>query len=127
MAEGARTYRVEVLAGGDPLREERLTRSLRDDLAQMEELSVDFARASPGAPGSKGGALTDLALVVAALVSSKPLANVLTIAITEWCGRERHRKVRISRGDTELEITGTPGADQQQLVREFMEKFEDDA
>ncbi|EQD84654.1 hypothetical protein A8924_2694 [Saccharopolyspora erythraea NRRL 2338] len=127
MAEGARTYRLEVLAGGDPLREERWTRSLRDDLVQVDGIAVDFVRDAPSAPGSKGGALADLALAVAAVASSKPLAGVLTTAINEWCSRERHRKVRITRGDAELEITGNPTADQQQLVREFMEKFEDDA
>ncbi|MEV4644911.1 hypothetical protein [Saccharopolyspora sp. NPDC049357] len=127
MAEGARTYRLEVLAGGDPLREERWTRSLRDDLVQVDGITVDFVRQAPGAPGSKGGVLADLALAVAAVATSKPLAGVLTTAITEWCSREQHRKVRITRGDAELEITGKPHADQQQLVREFMDKFEDDA
>lgn len=126
MTEGERLYRIEVLAGGDPLRGERLTRSLRDDLVQLDEVSVDFASGASGAPGNKSGALTELALI-AGLVSSKPLAGVLTTAISEWCSRERHRKVRITRGDSALEITGNPDAEQHQLAREFMEKFEDDA
>ncbi len=124
MGEGERTYRIEVLAGGDPLREERLTRSLRDDLAGLEGVAVHFARGGASAPGSKSGALTDLALIAvsagAGLASSKPLAGVLTTAITEWCRRERHRKVRITRGEDAMEITGNPDKGQQQLAQEFL-------
>ncbi|MEY8040027.1 hypothetical protein AB8O55_11530 [Saccharopolyspora cebuensis] len=127
MANGARTFQVRVLAGGDPLREERLTRSLRDELAELEGVSVGFSSGAASSRGSKAGPLTDLVLAVAVLASSKPLAGVLTTAITEWCARERHRKVRVTRGDAELEITGSPDADQRQLVREFLEEPEPDA
>lgn len=127
MTEVERLYRIEVLADGDPLRSERLTRSLRDDLVQLDEVSVDFASGTSDTPGSKGGALTELALIVAGMASSKPLAGVLTTTISEWCNRGRRRKVRITRGDSALEITGNPDIAQQQLAREFMEKFEGDA
>ncbi|AUS81091.1 hypothetical protein C1701_25215 [Actinoalloteichus sp. AHMU CJ021] len=125
MAAGTHVYRVAVLAGGDPLREERLTRSLRDDLTRVEGTSVDFTSgSSSGLPGSKGGNLTNVALLVAALAASKPLANVLVTAIREWCQRDRHRKVRVTCGEATLEITGKPDPSQHQLVREFLEKVE---
>ncbi|MCA1186745.1 MULTISPECIES: hypothetical protein [unclassified Saccharopolyspora] len=125
MAQGT-PYRIEVLAGGDPLRTERWTRSLRDDLAELDGLSVGFAETAPGSPGSKGGAFTDLVLAVTALVASKQAAPVLIAAITEWCRRERRRVVRITKGDATLEITGKPGAAQQELVREFLRTFGDE-
>ncbi|MGW3473302.1 hypothetical protein ACWDKQ_33700 [Saccharopolyspora sp. NPDC000995] len=130
MGESERAYRIEVLAGGDPLREERLTRSLRDDLASLEGVSVDLAQGGASTPGSKSGVLTDLALIAvsagAGMASSRSLARLLTTAITEWCRKERHRKVRITRGDDTLEITGNPDKGQQRLVQKFMQSAEDD-
>ncbi|AOS63691.1 effector-associated constant component EACC1 [Actinoalloteichus hymeniacidonis] len=126
MVEGATTYRVEVVAGSDPLRKERWTRSLRDDLAQWDGLTVDFMPTDDPTPGSKSGGLIDPMLVVI-LGSSAVAVRSLTTLITQWCARERHRTVRITRGDTTLEITGKPDAAQQELAREFMEKFGDDA
>ena len=46
--------RLEVLASGDALRRERLTRSLRDDLAHIDGLDLTLAPASAPALGLSG-------------------------------------------------------------------------
>ncbi len=130
VAVGERSYRIEVLAGGDPLRKERMTRDLRDALAELEGVQVEFAKADAIVPGSKSGALNDLALVVssgAAAVMSRSFAEVLKTAIAEWCRKERRRKVRITRGDSEVEITGKPDARQEEIIREFVQNTGGDA
>ncbi|PKW17619.1 hypothetical protein [Saccharopolyspora spinosa] len=131
MTDGEQAYRIEVLDGGDPLRVERLTRSLRDELTRLDAVSVDFAPGGVGTAGSKSSPLADLALLAVGatggFASSKHFASVLTTAITEWCRKERHRNIRITRGDAELNITGNPDARQQQLAREFLQSIENDA
>lgn len=93
MAENAQTYRVEVLADDAPPRAERLTHTLRGNLIQLNDVSVDFSGNNLGTAASKASTFTYLALFVVSSSSSK----LLIIAITEWDSKERHRKVCIAR------------------------------
>lgn len=130
MDDGEQAYRIELVDGGDPLRVERLTRSLRDELTRLDAVTVEFAPGRKGSAGGKSGPLTDLVLLAVGaaggFASSKPFATVLTTAITEWCARERHRNVRVSKGGAELEINGNPDPRQDKLAREFLQRVEND-
>lgn len=121
MGFGTQTFRLQVLSGGDPLREERLTRSLRDALADLEGVTVRLASGhGQTADGSKGGVVADLSLWAAVAYSAKPASQLLATAVKEWCAKERHRKVRIVRGDRSIEIQGHPDEAQERLVHEFL-------
>src|ERR1700754_3827578 len=105
MGDGTETFRLQVLSGGDPLQEERLVRSLRDALADLDGVTVGFASERKEAvQGSKGSIVADLSLWAAVAYSAKPISQLVATAIREWCAKEHHRRVRITRGDSSIEI-----------------------
>jgi hypothetical protein len=108
--------RLEVLAGGDALRRERLTRSLRDDLAHIDGLDLNLAPSSAAAHGSKGAVESTVAILVAAAPFARPTADLLKAAITGWLQRDRRTVLRATVGDTTVELTGNPGPDQQRTL-----------
>ncbi|WP_433334571.1 effector-associated constant component EACC1 [Spirillospora sp. CA-294931] len=114
------------LAGGDTLRQERLTRDLRDHLLESDELTVRLgAEPSTPAPGHKGGLTGELALwVTLATTGGTVTSKVLITLIREWSLRERQRKVEINvKGDT-ITLTGRPDESQERLVREFIDRVD---
>ena len=81
---------LEVLAGGDPLRAERLTRDLQEVLHSNQALAaagISIITAPPAPPrsGAKGTFETVLTLLAAAAPYAQPAADVLTSAIRQWC------------------------------------------
>lgn len=108
--------RLEVLAGGDALRRERLTRSLRDDLAHIDGLDLKLVPDSAPAPGSKGAVESTVAILVAAAPLARPTANLLKTAITGWLQRDRRTVLRATVGDSTVELTGDPTPDQQRVL-----------
>lgn len=109
--------RLEVLAGGDALRRERLTRSLRDDLAHIDGLDLTLAPASAAAQqGSKGAVESTVAILVAAAPLVRPTADLLKAAITGWLQRDRRTVLRATVGDSVVELTGDPTPDQRRVL-----------
>ncbi len=120
------TVRLEVLAEGDTLRQERLTRALREELARLDGVTVEFATAQAApADGRKSGATADMALWVTLAAAARPTSRLLITAIKEWCSVERNRKVSLSDGERLIEISGRPDAAQERLVREFLRDGEE--
>ncbi|MBV9313478.1 MAG: hypothetical protein JO100_06930 [Pseudonocardia sp.] len=131
MGDGEQLFRIQALAGGDPLREERLSRSLRDALVGLDGVTADLAierekHREKHLGGSKGATVADLSLLVAVAVSAKPAWELLTTAVKEWCATERNRKVRITRGNDSIEIQGHPDEAQKRMVHEFLVAKQDD-
>lgn len=126
MGDTEPTVRLEVLAGGDGLRQERLTRELRDELARIDGVTVEFAavQAAPGS-GHKGAMTAEVALWVTIAASARPVSQLLITVVKEWCAVERHRKVSVSEGERSIEISGRPDAAQERLVREFLRNDEE--
>ncbi|MEU0519098.1 hypothetical protein [Streptosporangium sp. NPDC006007] len=126
MGDTEPTVRLEVLAGGDGLRQERLTRELRDELARVNGVTVEFA-AAQAVPesGRKGGTAAEMVLWVTVAASARPVSQMLITVIKEWCAVERHRKVSVSEGERSIEISGRPDAAQERLVREFLRNGEE--
>jgi hypothetical protein len=128
MGHGGRGWRLQVLAGGDTLRQERLTRDLHDQLQKAGgELSVGFVKG--GAPvdgGRKGGLAGDVALWAAVTAVGRQASQILITLIREWCARERHRKVELTYDGNSVTITGHPDQAQERIVRDFLEKVGED-
>ncbi|MBK3563834.1 hypothetical protein [Streptomyces sp. MBT62] len=127
MQDGGRQWRLVVPAGGDALRQERLTRDLYAALHEAEGVAVGFADAGqPSEPGHKGTGVGEVALWAATVTAiARPASQVLITAIKEWCARDRHRKVRVTYDGHSVAITGRPDAAQQRVVREFLDKVGD--
>jgi len=121
---GDAMVRLEVLAGGDPLRQERLTRELYNALATDTVLAgtdIKVSSAPPAAvlPGSKGTVETVIALLVAGAPYAQPAADVLTSAIERWYSRDERVVVRIKDGDRTAEIVGNPTDEQREMLDKF--------
>lgn len=117
---------MEVGAGDDVLRQERLTRDLRDELATLD--GIDFAfgtSAVPSGGGRKGTVETVLMLIATIAALGRPAAQVLVTAIQEWCVRDSRRIVHLKDGNRSLEITGNPTEAQQRAIEEFLRRFDD--
>lgn len=113
---------VEVLAGSDPVRIERLTHNLLDTLStsDVSRAGVTISPVTRAAgPGSKGTLEAVIALLVAGAPYAQPAAEVLTAAIQGWCARDRRARVLVSDGDRRVEIVGNPTPAQQEIVDEF--------
>ncbi|RLV08239.1 hypothetical protein CTZ27_05275 [Streptomyces griseocarneus] len=119
-------WRMEVLAGGDILRQERLTWQLHDALVNTDGLTVGFMEpATPAADGSKGGVLGDVALWAAVGTAARPVSQVLITAIKEWCATERQRKVELTYRGHSVTIPARPDEAQLRLIREFMDRVDE--
>ncbi|MGW6505104.1 hypothetical protein [Nonomuraea angiospora] len=113
---------IEVLAGGDRLRQERLTRSLHHALLEVDGISVNYPDSEESsADARKGGAATHVILGVTLLGAARPALQLLITAIKEWSAVERNRKVRLTEGEWSVEITGRPDEAQERLVQRFLQ------
>lgn len=92
MSEAASILQVEIIAGSDVLRHERLTRDLYDELSTLDGFYVAFgAAAALAGEGRKGTVETVLPLIVTFTALGRPTAQVLITAIQEWCARDSRR------------------------------------
>ena len=127
---GASGVQLEVSAGGDPLREERLTRDLHKALIADEALaaagvSVTPAPPPPPRPGSKGTVETLVTLLLAGAPYAQPTADILTSAIEKWCARDRRVTVRLRDGDRSVDVVGDPTPEQEALIKKFWQQSDD--
>jgi hypothetical protein len=71
--EAASVLQMEVGAGDDVLRRERLTRELRDELAALDGIDVAFgASTGPSGDGRKGTVETVLTLIATITALGRP-------------------------------------------------------
>ncbi|WP_404869348.1 hypothetical protein ACI1MP_22440 [Kitasatospora griseola] len=127
MSQEQPLWRLEVLAGGDTLRQERLTRDLQDTLhrAGAPETAYLTAGAAPTDDGRKGGALTEITALGLAAAATRPASRVLIELVKEWCAKDRHRKVEISDGERSLTVTGHPDEAQERIIRAFLDQADE--
>jgi hypothetical protein len=127
MGHGGRKWRLQVLAGGDTLRQERLTRDLHDELQKAGRLNVGFVEGDATVGGGrKSGLAGDVALWAAVTAAGRHASQILMTLISEWCAKERHRKVELTYEGNAVTITGHPDAAQERIVREFLKKVGED-
>ena len=123
MSQEQPLWRLEVLADGDTLRQERLTRDLLDILQRNGVSETTFLAAVEGAPtheGHKSGALSEITALGVAAAAVRPASRVLIELIKEWCAKDRHRKVEITEGERSITVTGRPDDAQERIIRAFL-------
>ena len=113
--------RIEV-ADVDPLRAERLTRALRQDLGTVDTLLVAYADRDTTVPsGTKGGVPLEV-LELTATVAWPLAAPLLAEKIKSWLRREEPATVRITVGFDHVEITGSPTPTQERLLLALLDR-----
>ncbi|MEU4226800.1 hypothetical protein AB0F17_21085 [Nonomuraea sp. NPDC026600] len=117
---------IEVLTGGDTLRQERLARMLLGELSETDHVTAKFLPPQEiSGDGQKSGAAAQLTILATVAATARPAAQVLITVIKEWCATERNRKVRVTDGDRSIEITGRPDPGQERLVSRFLDDQRD--
>ena len=124
MQGSAPRWQIVVPAGGDALRQERLTRDLYGALRATDGLTIGFVDdVKPAESGHKGAAVGELVLWAAtATAVARPASQVLIELIKGWCAKERHRKVDLTYEGRSVRITGRPDAAQERMVRDFLDR-----
>jgi hypothetical protein len=118
-------WRLEVLADGDTLRQERLTLDLQAALRRADAPEATFLTAAEGSfprDGHKGGMVSEITALGVAVASVGPASRVLIKLIQEWCAKDRHRKVEITDGDRSITVTGRPDEAQERVIRAFLDR-----
>ncbi|MEU6130760.1 hypothetical protein ABZ805_16435 [Saccharopolyspora sp. NPDC047091] len=99
MADGSTVFWIRVAGGGDPHREGRLVRSLRDELRTALGLQVSLSAeqdaAGPLLWASLGG-------------SAARTAPALLATISEWCARDASHEVELVLGGRSMWLSGRP-------------------
>jgi hypothetical protein len=108
----------------DPLRAERLTRSLKRALDAVDSVVVDYVPSSAqGTELAKGGVVHDV--LEASIVGAWPVcAPLLAEAVRAWLHHERDTRVRVTVGWDHVEIEGDPTAEQAKLLLALLERQE---
>ncbi|MEV6344963.1 hypothetical protein [Actinoplanes sp. NPDC051851] len=114
---------MEVLADGDVLRGERLTRSLHTALVSAEGLQVRLPTAlGPMTGGGAKGAeiIADASMWVFLTAGAQAGARILVTAIQAWAEQGKHRTVRVTRGDHSIEIPSVVTPAQERAIEAFL-------
>lgn len=95
----------------------QLAQRLRQDIRELDVDSVDWVRAGEAPAGSKGDAatLSSLAITLAPTVIT-PLMGMLS----SWLSRHERATVTVESGGQKLTLTGSPSAQQRELVEAFI-------
>jgi hypothetical protein len=108
---------VDAGAGAEVEDQTRLAQRLRQDLRELDVDGVDWVRAGEAPAGSKGdaAALGSLAVTLAPSVIT-PLMGMLS----SWLSRHDRATVTVESGGQKLTLTGSPSAEQRELVEAFI-------
>jgi hypothetical protein len=122
MNSGLPQLRVELDAGPDADTEEleHLSVGLRDELL---ELDVDAVVRTPGrsAPAGAKGPVADTAGTLLVAISNSAVAVALVGLLRSWVGRAGGRKVTVSLGEDQLEVTRVSADDQAKLIAAWLD------
>jgi hypothetical protein len=109
--------------GADAEQLDELTRSLRQELLQLDVEDVTAQRAAAPPPGARGGPdAAQVGSLLVALGSDVQGLSAVIAAIKAWLARRRgaHRCVRLEIAGDVLELSSATMADQDQLIRLFV-------
>jgi hypothetical protein len=106
----------------DPLRAERLTRSLKRTLDGVAGVAVEYAETSTqSSEHAKGAVVHDL--LEASIVGVWPVcAPLLAEALKSWLQKEHDTRVRVTVGWDHVEIEGEPTVEQAKLLLALMDR-----
>jgi len=112
--------KLDLGAGASEEQADELTRALREELVDLGA-DVDLVDADDAPDGGKGFGLLAVGSLIVKIASSDALGNVVG-ALKAWVTRDAKRSVKLVLGDDSLELTGVTGAQQQQLIDEWLRK-----
>lgn len=113
---------IDAGPGADEEELERLARSLRAELLQLDVDAVEPAAAGPAPDGARAvEALMVGALVIRLARESESLSSVVR-TIRGWLGGDSDRRVRIELNGDVLELTGSSDEERQRLVDAWIER-----
>jgi hypothetical protein len=117
------TFILAIPTDGDATLAERLCRSLRAELDEINGIDVRFAQSeSSVAAGAKSGpAVADAALWLFLGTVTKKSAQVAIAAIKAWSDRHRHQVVRVSSKDGTFEIPRDIDAIQRAILEKIVD------
>jgi hypothetical protein len=123
VSDEAVSIRIEVYGEGDPVRDEQVARSLRDELVGMDGvLSVRFAGTDVSPPpGARGPATSEIVALLATVMP--PVSAAVIACVNAWAMRSSRRRVRLS-SDGSVEIDGGVGRREQRLARDWQNRDE---
>jgi len=109
--------RVDAGATAEVEDQAQLAHSLRQDIRELDVDSVDWVRAGEAPAGSKGdaAALSSLAVTLVPTVIT-PLMGMLS----SWLSRHDRATVTLESGGQKLTLTGSPSAEQKELIEAFI-------
>ena len=112
---------VRVDLGSDADLEERADSalSLRDDLANLDVESVQFASGTSPEAGAKAGDPVSWGTLIVGVVSSKALTALIT-TVNGWLSRQRGGTVSVKIGGDELVLTGVSSDDQRRIIDDWL-------
>jgi len=113
---------IDAGPGADEEELERLARSLRAELLQLDVDAVEPAATGPAPDGARAvEALMVGALVIRLARESESLASVVR-TVRGWLGGDTDRRVRIELDGDVLELTGSSDEERQRIVDAWIER-----
>jgi hypothetical protein len=121
MARDTQQMALKVDLGPEALEDETdaATRSLLDELSQLDVASVDLVNAGDAPEATKGFGLIEVGSLVVKFVSSGALGKVVD-AVKGWLSRDANRTVKLVVEDETIEMTGVSSEQQQQLIDQWV-------
>ena len=118
------TVSIEIFeAEADPQRLDVLTRNLRDELLQAPVDSVGSPPGPPPPEGSRALSVAAAGALVVVLKGSAELVRQVVDIVRGWRQRDaENRSLKITLGDSTLELTNIDAAQQQRLIDEFVRR-----
>ena len=107
---------------------DELTRSLREELLELDVDSVSPPTAGPPPPGSKGLELAAIGALLVQVRSSVQMVSTVVTAVRSWLqrGSSPNRTLKVTVGGRTLELSAATAEQQQRIVDEFVRSLTDD-
>ena len=106
-----------------------LTRSLRNELLELDVDSVTQPSGGPAPDGSKGLELAALGALLVQVKSTLPVVTAVVTAVRSWLqrGTSTGRTLKVTIDGRTLELSSATADQQQRVVEEFLRSLENPA
>lgn len=101
---------------------ERLARSLRAELLELDVSAVEPAASGSPPPGARGVEALALGVLVVRLARSSDALASVARTVRAWLGSRSDRRVRIELDGDVLELTGASDEERERLVSAWIER-----
>ena len=107
---------------------DELTRSLREELLELDVDSVSPPTAGPAPVGSKGLELAAIGALLVQVRSSVQMVSAVVTAVRSWLqrGSSPNRTLKVTVDGRTLELSAATAEQQQQVVDEFVRSLAGD-